>query len=213
MVEREPYWLAVWFFFASDPPPREIWYSHWPYTQACIPCILNLFLLPCIFLWTLWSALPDPIDQRYKLQAESQHPPPELCPVSCPTHPPFTSHTHRLLSPCGQGNWSSLSLIQGQWTPCPSLLEGKKVQWTGSFILGFMTTWIKMTNATCHQDSREQCLRKPVDIYTRLSTLHPTWNFPNDCFEHNYQTFCNPDNFWMAAELACSWGPKGHEGV
>lgn len=118
--------------------------------------------------------------------------------VSFPAHPPVTSHTHGLLSPYGQESWSSLSLIQGQWAPYPLLLEGKKVQQTVS--LSYLASWLP----AYHHDSGEQCLEKPVTIYTRLSTLHPTWNSPNGCFKHNYQTLCNPDNSWMAGELACS---------
>lgn len=112
------------------PLPREIWYPDWSYTQTCTLYILSLLILLFVFLWTFCSTLPDSIDQWHKLQAEFLQSPPELCPGSFLTHPPFTSHTHRLLSPCAQGNWSSLSLIQGQWAPWPFLLERKKVQWT-----------------------------------------------------------------------------------
>lgn len=39
------------------------------------------------------------------------------------------------------------------------------------------------------------------------------WTLPSDCFEHNSQSFCNPDSPWIAEGLAQSWGPKGHEEV
>lgn len=80
---------------------------------------------------------------------------------------------------------------------------------SGSFILGFTTTWRRFTHAGYHQDSREQCLGKPVNIYTRLSILTQHGISPVTVLNVILQTFCYPDSSWSGRGIHLQVGTKG----